>query len=101
MTAEHEAKAREIVEGHIPKMAYDSFLDGDYEQLVSAISTALSEVEARERDCAAKMAEGRAGFHLAQLDVAIGEPAKLAHDMAQAELFELAALIRNRSKPDE
>jgi hypothetical protein len=51
-----EAKARSIVGTCIPKMAYDSYLDGDYDVLVSAIAAALEAERLEERDACAKIA---------------------------------------------
>jgi hypothetical protein len=52
-----EQKAREIVETHLPKMAHDSFLDGDYNQLVTAIAAALEAERLEERRECAKIAK--------------------------------------------
>jgi hypothetical protein len=52
-----EAKARSIVGTCIPKMAYDSYLDGDYDVLVSAIAAALEAERLEERRECAKIAK--------------------------------------------
>jgi hypothetical protein len=97
-----EQKAREIVEGHVPKMAYDSFLAGDYDQLVSAIAKAIDDAVREERERCAKILDRK--IIALMKDIAIlmkhggHEIIDQIENSIMPNLEELAAAIRARGQ---
>jgi hemerythrin len=92
----YHAKAVEIWNKH--KLISENYQTHELiKAFLSDFASALKAEREEERERCAKLLIRRAEHHRTELDIVVGKTAKTVRDMLQAELFELAAAIRNRS----